>query len=108
MLHGGVVPADKYLGAPGGCVCEVEATREEIREYFQQRFRAVNHLRSCLRLLPVVSARQGMQRVGCMQVELPASSGLGEVNRCDFPDDRQAACLSSSLLTVWCRNGDCI
>lgn len=92
MLHGGVVPADKYLEVPGGCVCEAEARREEIEECSRQRSQVVKKRHPCSHLRLVASARQGTQHVGCMQFEPHASSGLGEVNRCVFPEDLPVVC----------------
>ena len=103
-LHGGVVPADQYLGAPEGCVCEVEVRREEIEKYSRQKFQVVKQLHPCSHLRLVASARQGAQHAGCMQVEPHASSGLGDVNQCVFPEDRLVVYWSSSPSTEQLRN----
>ena len=80
MVHRGVVPADICPGAQGGCVYDVEVRMEGIEGYFQQRSQVVTYQ--------------------VMQVEPHASSGLGIVNQFTFPEDWQAVCWSSSLLTV--------
>jgi len=98
VVHGDIVPADKFPWAQGECKCEMAARMVGTGEYFQAGCQVIKmmiaqHFRE-------VKAKWGRWHGVYKQAGPPTSSGLSKAKHYASPEGLQAACWSL-ILSVW-------